>query len=189
MAARDDLLAIPDALLRAGAVAEAALVLMDFATGAKRWWTGFGDLTHAGYTWQGVGDLIEIGAASTSYQINADPMTFTLAATPEMMALARASTTAVRGRQVIVYTQLFAQATGQPMGSPIALFSGTMWQLTYTASAATGRQITLQAEGLFARRNAAPRGLWTDRDQQARYPGDRGCERMGIYENYETRWI
>jgi hypothetical protein len=195
MAARDDLLAIPDELLRNGSIAEAVLCWMDFATGAKRWWAGFGDLDHAGFVWQGTGDTIGISDLNTDYQMSADPVTFDLAATPEMIALAQISTSAVRGRSVIVYSQLFS-ATGsqnvgpwQPIGSPFSLFSGTMGQMSYSAEGPANARIQLQCEGLWVRRNAPPRGLLTDRDQQARVPGDKGCERMAIYTNYEPRWI
>lgn len=192
MTARADLLAITDERLRNGDIAEAVLCWMDFGSGAKRWWAGFGDLDHAGQTWQGVGDLIEISDLSTDYRMSADPVTFTLAATQDMIRLARASKSAVTGRQVIVYSQLFATVRidevgpWQPLGTPLPLFVGTMEVMTYNP--AQGR-VSLQAEGLWARRNAPPRGLWTDRDQQARHPGDKGLQRAPIYTNYEVRWI
>lgn len=196
MGARDDLLAIPDADLRDGTIAEAVLCWMDFGTGAKRWWAGFGDLDHAGHVWQGVGDVISISDLTTSYEMSADPLSFGFAATPEMIALAKANKTAVRGRQVVVYTQFFktvAQDASvgpwQPLGSPIALFSGTMGPMTYAREGAQSQQIGLTCEGLWARRNAPPRGLWTDRDQQARHAGDKGLERTTLYINYETEWI
>ena len=77
---------------------------------------------------------------------------------------------------------------GQPLGSPFVMFSGTMQRMPWKATA-TERTLTVEAEGLFFRRNAPPRGRWTDADQKARYPGDRGFERMPIYANgYESRW-
>lgn len=195
MGARDDLLAIPDADLRAGDVGEAVLVFMDFATGAKRWWTGFGDLDHAGYVWQGTGDVISIGEIAASTNLEADALVFSMAATAEMMALVRSASTAVRGRTVQVFSQLFAVnphdglMPWQPMGPPLSLFTGTMEQMTFTALAATQRQITLSCESYFVRRNAPPRGQWSDADQRARHPGDKGLERVPLYENYSVRWI
>lgn len=195
MGARDDLLAIPDELLRNGSIAEAVLCWMDFATGAKRWWAGFGPLQHAGHIWDGIGDVISISDLTTDYQMSADPVTLSLAATPDMVAAAIASKTAVRGRQIVIYSQLFATVqigdTGpwQPLGQPMALFSGTMGPMTRTKRGPGDRQLSLQCEGLWARRNAPPRGLLTDRDQQARTPGDRGLERVGVYTNYEVKWI
>jgi hypothetical protein len=196
MGAREDLLAIPDAVLRDGTIAEAVLCWMDFATGAKRWWAGFGDLDHAGHIWQGTGDLISISDLTTDYQMSADPVTFSMAATADLVALVKTSKTAVRGRSVIVYAQLFmtqaqdaAVGPWQPLGAPMALFSGTMGPMTYAKEGPGNRQISLQCEGIWARRNAPPRGLLTDSDQQARHPGDEGLERVAMYTDYKPRWI
>lgn len=195
MGARDDLLAIPDELLRNGTIAEAVLCWMDFATGPKRWWAGFGDLQHAGHIWQGTGEAISISDLTSDYQMSAEPLTVSLAATSEMILLAKDSRAAVTARQIIVSSQLFATerlgAVGpwQPIGSPMALFTGTMSGLTYAAQGPNDRVISLQCEGLWVRRNAPPRGLLTDRDQQARHPGDRGLERVSIYTNHQTRWV
>jgi hypothetical protein len=195
MGARDDLLAIPDADLRAGNIGEAALVFMDFGTGAKRWWTGYGDLDQAGHVWQGTGDLISIGEVAASTNLEADALVFSLAATGEMMALVQAAATAVRGRAVQVFSQMFVvnpddgMMPWQPLGPPLALFSGTMEQITYAASGPARRQIQLTCESYFVRRNAPPRGQWSDSDQKARYPGDKGMERLPLYENYSVRWI
>ncbi|MFG6081596.1 hypothetical protein ACEUZ9_002220 [Paracoccus litorisediminis] len=202
MGAREDLLAIPDELLRNGSIAQAVLVYMDFKDGPKRWWTGFGDLDVGGHRWEGIGDLIGMSPISASYTYSAQEMTFTVAATPEMLGLALAAKARVRDRAVIVYQQLFAVEamagftpagtevmSGQPIGSPGSLFSGTMQKMPWSASGPSQRSLTVTAEGLFFRLNAPPRGRWTDADQKARYPGDKGCERLPIYaKGYETRW-
>lgn len=201
MGVREDLLAIPDEVLRSGRIGQAALVWMDFAGGAKRWWTGFGDLDVAGHRWQGLGDLIGISSIETSYDLSAQPLTFTLACTPEMLAMAINAKARVRDRVVMVYHQLFAVEQmasftpgseeilrGQPLGSPFVLFSGTMQRMPYSMTA-TERTLRVEAEGLFFRRNAPPRGRWTDADQKARHPGDRGLERLPVYTNgYSPTW-
>ena len=110
MGAREDLLAIPDEVLRSGQIAQAVLVHMDFQGAPKRWWTGFGDLEVAGQTWQGLGDLISISSISSTYQVSAEQVTFELAATPEMLGLALAAKARVRERAVTIYLQLFANA-------------------------------------------------------------------------------
>ena len=194
MGAREDLLAIPDEVLRNGHIGQAVLVHMDFLDAPKRWWTGFGDLEVNGHVWQGIGDLITISPISSSYQVSAEQVTFEVAATPEMLALALAAKARVRDRSVTVYLQLFAMEDaegverGQPIGSPMALYSGTMTKMPWAASGPNQRTLRVEAEGMFFRRNAAPRGRWTDSDQKARYPGDRGFERLPLYVNYETRW-
>lgn len=199
MTARDDLLAIPDDLLRSGRITQAVLVHMDFKDTPKRWWTGFGDLQAGGHTWQGVGDLISISPISSAYQVSAEQVTFELAATPEMLALALAAKTRVRDRAVTIYLQLMATdgvtvaggdiVSGQPVGSPMALYSGTMQRMPWAAEGPGKRTIRLECEGNFFRRNQPPRGRWTDADQKARYPGDRGFERLPLYAGgYEVLW-
>lgn len=163
MGAREDLLAIPDEVLRNGHIGQAVLVHMDFLDAPKRWWTGFGDLEVNGHVWQGIGDLITISPISSSYQVSAEQVTFEVAATPEMLALALAAKARVRDRSVTVFLQLFAMEDaegverGQPIGSPMALYSGTMTKMPWAASGPNQRTLRVEAEGMFFRRNAAPR--------------------------------
>ena len=116
-------------------------------------------------------------------------MTFTVAASPVMLELALAAKTRVRDRRVTVSLQLFADE--QPIGSPMALYTGTMQRMPWSATGPTQRSITIEAEGLFFRQNSAPRGRWTDTDQRARFPAplDRGFERLPLYANgYDVKW-
>lgn len=196
MGAREDLIAIPDEQLRHGKIGQAALVFMDFRDSPRRWWTGFGDLPHAGHVWQGLGDLISISGIDTNYSVSARKVSFQLAATPEMLALALAAKTRVRERAVSIFEQLFLVESqdadiqfGQPLGPMFSLFNGTMLKMPWTAEGAQKRGLTLHCEGLFYRRNQPPRGRWTDADQKARYPGDKGLDRLPLYANgYEAGW-
>ena len=201
MPARDDLLAIPDEVLRDGSIAQAVLVHMDFQGAPKRWWTGFGELVVGGQSWQGLGDLIGVSQIESSYSVSARQVTFTVAATPDMLGLALNAKDRVRDRDVSIYLQLFANATlvsftpgggeilsGEPIGSPMSLFTGTMQRMPFEGEGTTKRRITVEAWGIWMKRNAAPRGRWTDSDQKARYPGDRGFERLPLYTKYETKW-
>lgn len=199
MSIRNDILAVPDADLRAGNVAGAALVFMDFLDAPKRWWTGFGDLDAGGQRWQGTGDFIGISEIDTAYDLSAGQVTFTVAPTPEMLANALNAKSRVRDRAVTVSMQLFQMQgqgadvqPGQPLGPPFVLFTGTMQRMPWSATGTTQRSLTVEAEGLFFRRNAPPRGRWTDADQKARWPGDRGLERLPLYASsagYTTRWL
>lgn len=195
MGIRDDILAIPDELLRTGKVAEAGLVFMDFKDNPKRWWTGLGDLYANAETWQGVADLIAISGVATRYAPTAQPVSFKLAATEEMIDATQDAETSVHGRSVIVFGQMFrTQADGadpawQPLGSPFAHFRGTMEKVRYRFSGVSEGEIALDCEGLFYRRSAPPRGLLTDIDQKVRWPGDRGAEYFAKYLDYQDRWL
>lgn len=189
MGAREDLIAIPDEVLRSGGIQQAVLVHMDFRDTPKRWWTGWGDIQVNGHIWQGLGDLISISPISTTYQVSAEQVTFEVASTPEMLELAKDAKDRVRDRAVTIYLQLLTADPEAPIGTPLALYSGTMQRMPWSASGPGERRLRLECEGNFFRRNAAPRGRWTDADQKARYPGDRGLERTPVYANgYEVRW-
>ena len=76
-----------------------------------------------------------------------------------------------------IYLQLFTE-DWQPSGMPIPIFRGFMQPPTVTRSAAQGaaggtQSISLQAENIFFSRSRPPFGRNTDRDQQARSPGDK----------------
>ncbi|WPZ24860.1 hypothetical protein UM399_11870 [Sulfitobacter pontiacus] len=195
MGVRDDLLAIPDELLRTGRVSEATLVFMDFRDNPRRWWTGLGDLDVAGEIWSGVSDLISISDIETTYAATAQPVSFSLAATEKMIDDTQAAESTVHGRTVAIFGQLFyTQAdlehpAWHPVGSPFAHFVGTMEKVSYSFSGLEEGSISLACEGLFYRRTTPPRGLLTDSDQKSRSTGDRGLELVAKYTEYETRWL
>jgi len=189
MTARDDILAIPDELLRTGKIAEAGLVFMDFASGARRWWTGTGNLVTAGHTWQGTGDVIEIGAVQAAYTPVAQPLTFQMAATAEMIDRVVNAEADVIGRKVTLFGHLFSLQPFTPIGAPYAHFAGTMEKLRFRQRGVDQARIELTCEGWLYRRVAPPRGRLTYADQMARHPGDKGLEYIGKYEDYETRWF
>lgn len=206
MGAREDILAIPDELLRSGKVTEATLVRMDFATGQRRFWTGWGDLEVGGEVWQGTGDVISISSLGASFNLSAVPLEFKLAATEEYLALIKGASSVYQGRAVTVYQLLFvtqqavasdgaewepgvATEPWQPIGAPYAIFTGTMRRLNVRFAGLDEASMTLKCEGLFVRRSAPAHGFWTDRDQQARHAGDKGCELVAKYRDYNPRWI
>lgn len=194
MGVRDDLLAVPDEDLRSGNIAEAALIYFGFKDNPRRLWTGFGDLEAGGYTWEGSGDLISVSGVTTSYGLNADPVTFDVPLTEDLLVMARQARDQVENRPVQVMG-LLMQTVKREGGEawdilipPYSHFTGKMRQMTWKASYGSA-QLQIMAEGLFHRRNAPPHGLLTDADQRARHPGDAGLERMALYEDYETRWV
>lgn len=195
MGVRDDLLAIPDELLRTGRVSEATLVFMDFRDNPRRWWTGIGDLDVGSERWSGVSDFISISDIETTYAATAQPVSFGLAATEQMLDDTQDAESTVHGHTVAIYGQLFYTQSDadtpawHPVGSPFAHFVGTMEKVKYSFSGLDKGSISLECEGLFYRRVSPPRGLLTDPDQKSRSAGDKGLELVSKYTEYETRWL
>lgn len=200
MTTRDDIIAVPDDRLRNAQIAADYLIFMDFLDAPRRVWTGWGDLVTEGQTWQGIGDLISVSEIPASTSATAESVTLTLqGATSEMQALARASASRVRDRSIVIYQQFFDVTPDDegvqpwsPLMPAFAVYTGKMDRTAYSAErgpdAEYKRTIKLTTYGLFSNRNAPPNGLWTDSDQQRRYPGDLGCSRMPIYAGYSPVW-
>lgn len=172
------------------------LVFMDFKDAPRRWWPGFGDLQAGGQTWQGTGELISVGGLDQPIGTVAPKATFTLSGVDStIVTLARQASDRVKDRRVTVYIQFFDatpdSASVQPwtnLDQPFAVWSGLMDQMIYTADGPASRGITLTAESLWVNRRRPAYGLWTDRDQNARFPGDRGLEQVVNLVTKTIRW-
>lgn len=170
----------------------ALLVFMDILEAPKRWWTGFGNLDAMGYRWQGTGALIGIDGLQTGSGTVAPQTTFTLSGVDsEIVSMAVQGSSRVKDRLVRVWLQYFdvsgaSQVYGN-LGEPITIWTGRMDTLKLTASA-TSRQVTLSAESLWANRNRPPYGYYSDRDQNARFPGDRGLEQVASLVRKSIKW-
>lgn len=156
------------------------LLYFDFASGPGRYWMGFGRLRAGGHEWvgaQGAASLGEIGLPTNGL---APEQTFTLSGVDaEFVSKAKADPAEYRDRMCTVFLQWFDPAW-QTLDTPFAIWTGRMAGLTVAQSSDEDgftRTITLRAESLFAGRKRPVFGRYTDRDQQARYPGDKGCER------------
>lgn len=160
------------------------LVFMDFTDNPKRWWTGFGTLMAGGYEWEGAGDIVQIDGLSQGQAGEATETTFTLSGVnPEIVAMVRSGSAAVKDRRVIVYIQFFhiEDSGGQvhsTLDGPVAIWAGRMDLLRYAADGPSSRTVILTAENIWSSRRRPPFGLYTDQDQKARFPGDRGLEQV-----------
>lgn len=177
-------------------IAGALLVHMDFATTPRRWWTGFGDLDAGGYTWQGTGELIQIDGLESPIGTVAPKTTFSLSGIDAtIVSLARNASDRVKDRRSKVYVQFFDitpnDASVQPwslLDEPFALSTWLMDQMVYSAQGPGQRSISLTAESLWTNRRRPAYGLFTDRDQNKRFSGDRGLEQIAYLVQKTIRW-
>lgn len=158
------------------------LTRFDFRSETVRVWNGNTPLVTGGYTWlplRGAGAIDGIGLAMAGQQSEA--VTFTASGLPgqetDILALALAEAPEAEQQLVTISMQLFDE-DWQPEGSPIAIWWGFMQAPRVTRTAATETEgatqtVTLTAENAFFNRARPPYGRYTDRDQQARSPGDR----------------
>jgi hypothetical protein len=79
------------------------------------------------------------------------------------------------GRTSQILEQLFDPATGQPIGNPTVIETGTMDKMSVSFPLG-GAIVSLTSEGLLARKGVPVYGVQTYRDQKRRYPTDEGLE-------------
>lgn len=184
------------ALALAGGKVEAAnLVEFDFATDAVRLWQGNGLLaTNDGEAWFATGGFGDMDGIEQAINGEAPQATFTLSGVDaEVMRLSRDEFVAeARGRLVRVYVQFFGvddpedPDNQRPLDLPYPLWAGRMLQPTFAfdagdETAPASRTVSISAESLFSLRSRPRWSMYTDADQQHRYPGqgDRGFEFVG----------
>ena len=167
----------------------AGLAFFDFASGPVRAWEGFGRLrTQDSNEWIGAGGMGKIGEITAAINATAPEQTFTLSGIDaEFGPKALADYADYYNRLVFLYFQFFTP-TWQCLDLPCAISWWRMRDLVPAkAVAEDGRgsvySITLAAESVFGSRRRPRFGFYTDADQQRRYPGDRGCERVAGIQN------
>lgn len=171
-------------------VALAVLVECDFAEGVNRFWlTGQGTLEAGGYDWMGTGELVSTSAIGTGQGDGADKMEFTLSGvSTELLALAQ-DAESVRGQRITVYGQFLDADSLQPYDDMWPLpTADVMSTIGFAATGPGQRAITITAESIFAARDRARYAFYTVRDQEERFPGDRGLEYIPTLKNKEVIW-
>ncbi len=177
-------------------VGASLLVFMDFKDAPRRWWTGFGMLDAGGYEWTGLGKFVSVDGLGWQVGTAAPEATFTVSGVDaDIVAQVRAASDRVRGRRVVVFVQFFhvsptdaGDQVHSALDAPYAVWSGKMDQVQFSASGPSLRTITVTAETLWAGRNRPRYGLYTDRDQNGRFPGDRGLEQVTSLVSKTIRW-
>jgi hypothetical protein len=184
-----------DAYVAKRSIAGSLLIFMDFKDAPRRWWPGFGDIVAGGQTWQGTGELLSVEGLEQPQGTSAPQTTFTLSGVDAaIITLARQASDRVKNRRVIVYVQFFqaepeaGEEAWSNLDAPAAIWTGRMDQIRYAASGVGSRSITVTAESLWVNRSRPAFGLFTDRDQNARFAGDRGLEQVSDLVSKSVRW-
>jgi hypothetical protein len=171
------------ALLSASVVRCDFLVAFEFLSGTERAWNGTTPLlANDGNTYlpmHGFGAIDGLGLAGAGTV--SESITISLDGLPgqalDWLTRALANTADVNQQMVTVSLQLFSE-DWQPVGLPIPMFRGFMQppkisRSTMTQDQGATQSISVTAENIFFGRARPPHGRNTDRDQQARYPGDK----------------
>lgn len=161
------------------------LVELDFASGFVRVWNGIGNLTFDANTFTGVGYLGEIAPiAETGQAVRANGITLQLSGIPSsVLSIALAEN--YQGRSAKVWLGFFD--TAWTLLECALLFAGRMdvMQIDEGADSST---ITVTAENHLADLKRPRIRRYTNEDQLAYYPGDRGLEFIESIQNVDIVW-
>jgi hypothetical protein len=167
--------------LSARSVRITALSTFAFTSGTTRAWNGNYPLTVGGNTYLPAKGTAQIDNLNFPSNGSSNSVTTTVSGLPDealgLLAAALAGTQEVDQQVQTVALQLFDD-DWQPSGLPIPVFAGFMQPPAVSRSPMRetegGTQgITLEARDIFFNRSLPPHGRNTDRDQQARSPGDK----------------
>ena len=162
----------------------AVLVELDFTPDPLRLWSGIGDFVWNNATFTGAGNLLGVGAAEETTETRAVEMTLSLSGIPVEM-IDHAIMADYRGRAGKVWLATLNEAGGL-LGAPIPVFSGRMDVMSWTEG--TDCAISLTVESRLADLDRARVRRYTDRDQQAEFPGDLGFQFVDSLQDARILW-
>lgn len=153
------------------------------------YWDGFGDLDAYGFLWTGAGNVVSRGEIPFGVDDEAGQLVLTMSGVDAaVVSKVRAEEEEIYNQPITIWGQFFDEAL-QLSGGRFLLFQGTMDVPTYNVSPDGMRSIIIPCEGEWTDRNTAAFSMFSDRDQQARFPGDKGLEYAYRYtQGVRRRW-
>lgn len=177
-----------EAQLTGATVVMAVLVEAEFASGAMRMWTGIGTRTFGGREWKGIGSIIAISEITRLQNGQADPFEITVMAAEDILRLGLTEfREEALDRALNVYLQFLNFEADTALGEPWQIRDGIMRGASLTVDQ-DSQTLSIKCDTLSSRRNRPPFGMLTDRDQKARFPGDRGLEFVHSLDGKEITW-
>lgn len=162
--------------------------LADLATnsGHFRAWTGIGNLIFGGNVFVGTGELGKVSPVEESGQeIRANSVTFELSGIPSQL-ISTVLSTQYQGRPAKLWLG-FLDTAGQLINDSILIFDGRIDIMLIDEGPETS-VIQVTAESRLADLKRPRVRRYTDEDQQAAFPGDRGLEFVTSIQNREVKW-
>lgn len=154
-----------------------------------RVWEGAGNITVDGETFQGMAGLGSISDAVFGVGDAAGHVTYQLSGvSPEVVYAAQSEASVIRGREVLLRGHFLDVATAQPLDDFFVIRNDIMDLLSYSGRGPSDRTVQLTAETIWTTRNAAAFAYYSDRDQQARFSGDLGMERIVQMKQKRVAW-
>lgn len=169
----------------AKALSPILLMKAEFDSGALRLWTGLGNLTYNAEVYVGAGGMIGVSPVTESLNTQANGVDFALRGIPnDLIALALSEN--YQGRFVSCWFACL-DASGALISSPYLLFKGRMDVLEILEAGDTST-LTMRCENLLIDLQRVKSRRYTDEDQKAMFPNDKGLEFVVQLQDREIIW-
>lgn len=181
-------------LLQGKEVRAALLVSITFNDGhIERLWSGAGEIRIGGNIYRGL-PLLSVDGLDAQLGTAAKSASFALSGIDEeVVALAVGEADLIPGSTIDCAIQVFGDGTEngaewQPIGDPVGLGQWLGDHLAFERSTSTERRVVLFGVSYFESRSRPRASYYSDRDQQQRFPGDRGGQFMAGLTNKTVKW-
>lgn len=161
------------------------LAFLDFSSGTKRLWSGIGNLSWDDNTWQGTGHLGRVSTIEETMELRAAGMSMQLSGV-NTADLTQVIAEPIQGRRATVYLG-FLDSNFQLVADPTIIFDGRMDTVEIVDGGPTAT-ITMMVENRLRDLDRARVRNYTDADQQARFPGDKGLEYVPALQEIDIPW-
>lgn len=158
---------------------------LDFPSGFVRVHTIIGTITWGGYDWTGVGTLGQVSTVEESAELSRKTITYTLSGIPGSM-ISIVLGEQYQGRTAKLYFGVLSPTTGQLIATPVLIDRGLM-DVSEIEEGETC-SVTITAENRIASWDRPVVRRYTNADQQARFPGDKGLEFVDQAADKEINW-
>jgi hypothetical protein len=176
------------ARIQAKVVKPVILVFADFPSGAKRVWTGIGNIEWGGHTWEGVGGAIGFEAVSETTDTSAKGITARINGLDADFAAALVND-AYQGREATIWLGFWDEAE-----TDLEVMSGPLWSgmmdTDQVEDAGDTASLAIQAEHRLVDILRKREFRYTHRDQQLLYPGqgDTGLNKIEKIQDVTIPW-
>ncbi len=174
-----------EAAIDASKVISVLFAELNFPSGMVRVHSAIGTITWGGNSWLGVGQFGRVDGLTEEAELSRKTVTYTLTGIPnDLIAIVLGEN--YQGRTAKVYIGFFNTTTYQMIAEPELLDSGLMDVTVIDESQECSVSIT--AESRIASWSRPLVRRYTDAEQQARYPGDKGLEFIAQASQKEIVW-
>lgn len=176
--------------LSAETMMPALMVEAQFNTSSVYLWTGYGDVTFNGQTYQGAGTLLEITPFEESDEIVAKGARFSFSGIPTAMISLALGQISIKN-QVKCWLNFVDPSAGTLVatsgGDAVLIYEGFMDVPEIFQGPETSR-IVISTENKLRELKRSKELKYTDEQQKLLYPGDKGLEYVSQVQDMEITW-